>query len=313
MEKNDQQFYELDASGQPVPQSSVRSEGDLSSIAPKVEGGWLRYAVVVLVLIVVALLAVWFLRTLMRDTGPVEMTQEAYDGVYAQIKDELMACEDEDDVARCQDRIWTAKARELQDAAVCLQASESFAEDCVSGIAFDLLNDDLCDLLKGEAFESCWDSVIYQRVINDRYYPGCDVFFDRSLTPRCHRTIESEVARTGSCGEVGIDPVLCDDEIWLQQAIDSGNYTACNWLATQNGIENCRELFHVLDDDEDGLTLYDEDVAGTSDGSADTDGDGLSDFEEVNVHGTDPTNADTDGDGYNDLTEIESGFDPLTP
>jgi len=48
-------------------------------------------------------------------------------------------------------------------------------------------------------------------------------------------------------------------------------------------------------------------------GSRDSDGDGLSDFDEINIYGTDPNNPDTDGDGMSDLFEVEYGFDPLDP
>ncbi|HTW96814.1 MAG TPA: L,D-transpeptidase family protein [Candidatus Methylomirabilis sp.] len=43
----------------------------------------------------------------------------------------------------------------------------------------------------------------------------------------------------------------------------------------------------------------------------DTDEDGLPDEWEINVFHTNPNLADTDGDGYSDWQEIESGFDPL--
>jgi hypothetical protein len=45
----------------------------------------------------------------------------------------------------------------------------------------------------------------------------------------------------------------------------------------------------------------------------DTDNDGLSDVDEVNIYLTDPNNADTDGDGQNDGDEIALGFDPNNP
>ncbi len=44
---------------------------------------------------------------------------------------------------------------------------------------------------------------------------------------------------------------------------------------------------------------------------ADTDSDGLSDPQEVNVTGTDPTNPDTDGDGMADGWEVDNLLDPL--
>ena len=44
----------------------------------------------------------------------------------------------------------------------------------------------------------------------------------------------------------------------------------------------------------------------------DTDGDGLTDGEEINI-GTDPTLADTDGDGVSDGVEVSLGSNPLDP
>ncbi|MDD2456283.1 MAG: hypothetical protein PHE10_08165, partial [Kiritimatiellae bacterium] len=46
---------------------------------------------------------------------------------------------------------------------------------------------------------------------------------------------------------------------------------------------------------------------------ADTDGDGVSDRDEVELHGTDPLSDDTDGDGMPDAYELFFGLDPLTP
>lgn len=43
----------------------------------------------------------------------------------------------------------------------------------------------------------------------------------------------------------------------------------------------------------------------------DSDNDGLSDFDEINIYKTDPNNKDTDGDGIDDCTEIKLGMNPL--
>ncbi|MBI1884646.1 MAG: fibronectin type III domain-containing protein [Chlamydiae bacterium] len=43
----------------------------------------------------------------------------------------------------------------------------------------------------------------------------------------------------------------------------------------------------------------------------DSDGDGLSDLDEVNIYGTDPYDADTDDDTYNDGIEVGAGTNPL--
>lgn len=75
-----------------------------------------------------------------------------------------------------------------------------------------------------------------------------------------------------------------------------------------------------LDSDGDGVSDYDE-IHGTfgpptDPFSADTDGDGLTDYEELfGVYGyvTDPTRRDTDGDGIPDYDEILLGLNPLDP
>ncbi len=70
------------------------------------------------------------------------------------------------------------------------------------------------------------------------------------------------------------------------------------------------------DTDGDGITDDDEiNVYGTDPNNADTDGDGISDGEEVlpgdDGFVTDPLSADTDGDGINDGDEVNNGLDPL--
>jgi hypothetical protein len=66
------------------------------------------------------------------------------------------------------------------------------------------------------------------------------------------------------------------------------------------------------DDDNDGLSDERERELGTDPLVTDTDGDGLSDADEVNVHATDPTVADTDGDGFTDFDEVASGTSPTS-
>lgn len=63
------------------------------------------------------------------------------------------------------------------------------------------------------------------------------------------------------------------------------------------------------DTDGDGLTDGQEVSLGTDPRDADTDKDGLSDGFEVSI-GTNPCQPDTDGDGMNDGWEHENGFDP---
>jgi serine/threonine protein kinase len=68
------------------------------------------------------------------------------------------------------------------------------------------------------------------------------------------------------------------------------------------------------DTDGDGLTDGDEVLIYRTDPrNQDSDGDGLSDFDEINTHKTNPNLADTDADGVSDYMEIALGTDPRVP
>ena len=80
-------------------------------------------------------------------------------------------------------------------------------------------------------------------------------------------------------------------------------------------MANSTEL--ALDGENDGLNLSEEGKANTDPTSNDTDGDGLSDGDEVLTLMTDPTSNDTDGDGWSDGWEARykdaPGIDPVVP
>ena len=69
-----------------------------------------------------------------------------------------------------------------------------------------------------------------------------------------------------------------------------------------------------VDTDGDGLFDDVEEAIGTDPSKPDTDLDGLTDGEEVNVYGSDPLSMDGDGDGLPDYNEImQQGTDPMNP
>ena len=78
------------------------------------------------------------------------------------------------------------------------------------------------------------------------------------------------------------------------------------------GTGRMGELLPEGDEDLDGLNNSEEAAVGTSPYLADTDGDGLTDGEEVKVYLTDPTLRDTDSDGLTDGEEVSRySTDPL--
>ena len=75
-----------------------------------------------------------------------------------------------------------------------------------------------------------------------------------------------------------------------------------------DGLSDGVEYYQTLTDP----TKVDTDGNGINDGDEDSDGDGLSNLEEIK-NGTDPAKPDSDDDGLDDLKEKQLGTDPLNP
>ena len=79
------------------------------------------------------------------------------------------------------------------------------------------------------------------------------------------------------------------------------------------GANNPADASAATDTDQDGLSDAQEFSQGTNPRLVDSDGDGLTDWEEVSIFGTDPLKTDTDGDKYPDGEEVQNGYNPKGP
>ena len=129
---------------------------------------------------------------------------------------------------------------------------------------------------------------------------------------------------TGAYVRASLPPTDADndgmDDRWETRfGLNPGNPADASGDLDGDGLTNLDEYLN-----DTNPTLSDTDGDGLSDGNevhlhltdptaADTDSDGLDDFEEVTQYGTNPTSADTDGDGLSDGKEINThGTDPLS-
>ncbi|MFH1038919.1 MAG: DNRLRE domain-containing protein [PVC group bacterium] len=109
-----------------------------------------------------------------------------------------------------------------------------------------------------------------------------------------------------------------DRDGWPDEAeykYDSDPYNSLSWPTSAADWEDYFGGSHIWgeDPDSDGLSNQTEFDKGTNPLRADSDGDGLTDGEELyNTH-TDPVNPDTDSDGLNDNQEIQHETDPFSP
>lgn len=109
-----------------------------------------------------------------------------------------------------------------------------------------------------------------------------------------------------------------DGRLYMSTESTEANTTLDVGLAWRWGARVPAQIMvsdRFLDSDGDGLYDWEEiEIYGTDPFNPDTDGDGLTDYEEVRIYGTDPLNPDTDYDGLTDYDEIHLyGTDPLNP
>jgi hypothetical protein len=86
--------------------------------------------------------------------------------------------------------------------------------------------------------------------------------------------------------------------------------TADTATTDTNAVVPPTETVAPKDTDSDGLNDDEETILGTDILGADSDKDGLSDYDEVRVYRTDAMNVDTDGDTFKDGDEVKNGYNP---
>ena len=143
---------------------------------------------------------------------------------------------------------------------------------------------------------------------------------EKSLEIYWYSTDEGEVSLYENTDDGGWDKLaeLTDEksykhkigEDFLEKQIKAVQETADGTLESDPFIvarKNGEIVCEWLDSDDDGLADFAEKTLGTDPENPDTDGDGLTDYEELYITGTDPLKSDTNGNGVNDADDDLDG------
>lgn len=98
----------------------------------------------------------------------------------------------------------------------------------------------------------------------------------------------------------------------MNKSAGTNNPTASSSVdvVKENNFNSALQSVVAVDRDLDGISDVDEITYKTNADESDTDGDGLSDGQEVLIYTTDPLKNDTDGDTFLDGYEVRRGFNP---
>ncbi|NMH65501.1 PQQ-binding-like beta-propeller repeat protein [Shewanella salipaludis] len=177
-----------------------------------------------------------------------------------------------------------------------------------------VVNNGALNVLNSKTGELLWswepDSGLYIQS-NVVITPNLIFVGDSSLTYaidlQTHQAVWSHAA-TGSLSLSNEGALVIHNANGRISVINTGGDTDADgmfdWWELRFGLDPEDAADAALDSDADDLTNLEEYNAGTQPTKLDSDGDGLSDGDEVNIHLTSPISLDTDGDQLSDYDEV---------
>lgn len=183
---------------------------------------------------------------------------------------------------------------------------------CIVELAINNSNIDLCqEIEEVDKFNYCKNRVYHEIAIENNNINNCALIEDNFWHKSClNKVIMANDFEASVCDNINSfdDAKKCEDIVTFQKAIADNN---CD-LLTGDMKSECEVSLNInhnqeSDNNQDSAVDDEEELK-----NLDSDGDGLSDYEEINIYGTDPENSDSDGDTYLDGEEVENGYDPLS-
>ncbi len=133
----------------------------------------------------------------------------------------------------------------------------------------------------------------------------------RKTNPEKADTDEDGFSDAMEIGSMGTDPLKPDPLTAGPTRIPNAALSVTTSEEVPASRVPIRSSTMTEDTDSDSLSDEEESSAGTDPRNKDSDGDTLSDGDEVKKYKTNPLAPDTDNDGYTDAMEIKNGYNPL--
>lgn len=207
------------------------------------------------------------------------------------------------------------KAALEQNIKYCEEIKSYTKDECINLIAINSGNSDLCNKISDlKIKQDCLAVYTVALAQATGELEKCYTIENQDLKNTCLVQIFLQQDDLNYCTEVEAqDKTLCQVLINKNMAMADADAALCNKIQDQNLKDDCLTIVKniPLDSDSDGLADFLERSYGLNPFKADTDNDGLNDYDEIYKYQTKPRVADTDGDGYSDGQEVKNNYDPL--
>ncbi len=187
-----------------------------------------------------------------------------------------------------------------KDMSGCLARDDK--DICISAVAFITGTNGICGEVNDKSGQlECSDNVLDERA--DSKIEKCQTYRTNDLKAQCFIKIFGVYKQPADCVGLKVEATkkVCESATTYQVALDNQDHSLCSSISQEALKDYC--LKNVVDKTEKAVEKL-------IDKNKDTDGDGLSDFDELNKYFTDPNKPDTDGDSYVDGAEIGGGYNP---
>jgi hypothetical protein len=195
-------------------------------------------------------------------------------------------------------------------------ASKKLKEACLEMKSLANLDTKFCDIIDNDELyerQECFDRLAAFKAEKSGDINSCTSIKTLEYNSLC---MDKSARQGASCEEITDlrQKELC---ISRREFAKAKSNLDCEKIKTENyrkvclaAIANIDNKNYKFDDDNDNLNNSLELWISTDPFKSDTDGDGLSDFDEYQNFKTDPTASDTDADGISDSAEIANKTDP---
>jgi len=257
-------------------------------------------SVIGLIIIVIGVAIFLFIRSRQSTQNQLNQLQNA----VGQLDSAFDNCDNSENTEKCKESAVFDTAIKTGVVEVCDQFEGSIYDSCVWEASYENKNPEGCQLIKDKKIlDKCLGQIWSLLAEESSDTSLCQNIPTESRRGTCEGAIRGVTTVQDCIGQE--DNAACAVLLITDRAVQTKDRSICNELVDENDRVSCQDIVRSSD-----LSLPEEKTENFVT-VLDTDNDGLTDADEVNIYQTDPFNSDTDGDGFSDGDEVSAGYSPV--